>query len=472
MQFTIFDFIVWMAIYLNYFVVAKILIRDKSFCIKECVYVTIASLIKAVLAIISINIFYTGITISALIIPFACMFYFNKIKHYPLVKSFALLFFPMIIIAMSDVVTMTLVNFFFPYFFTSIPNFPLLIGFSFNNFLYFSPYIFFTLILSAVTTYLLVTVTKKQRKLINQSVKVQKFLAFVSLLTIAITITVTYTWRYLGSAIESLAVNTIPLLIVAVATFVCIVFYTVSLHMRVALKQKEAEQEAMKYYTEQIEQQQIVVQQFKHDSKNILLSIEGYLEANDITGLKDYFHTKIKTTTNEAIQDDFNLHRLNKIKVPEIRATIMGKLVAAQSAGINTTLEVEEKIDHISMDSISLVRILGILLDNAIEALNELQTGTLSVACFKQADAVVLIVQNTCKEDLPPLSQLKQAGFSTKGTGRGLGLSNLSKFVGEHPNAVLQTNISEGNFTQKLTIESVVTYQYYFNNIKPKPQKL
>ena len=129
-----------------------------------------------------------------------------------------------------------------------------------------------------------------------------------------------------------------------------------------------------------------------------------------------------------------------------------------QSAGISTTLEAVDEIDDIPINSVALVRMLGIILDNAIEELTVLGKGQFMIACYKFGGGLTSIVQNTCRPDIQKLYTLKQAGFSTKGEGRGLGLSNLTEIVESHSsNITLQTSIADGNFTQRLRIGGGIT---------------
>ncbi|MCL2426177.1 MAG: GHKL domain-containing protein [Oscillospiraceae bacterium] len=452
MDFTIFDILTWMMVCLNPLLVAKVVTRDKSLHLKEGFYLFIASLLAAILSVINISVINSGISINVFIVPLICLIYFNKIKCYSIRKTLALLFIPMLVVIFVDIIAMTLVSFFFPWFIYSIPNFPLIIGFSYKDFLLYVPYALFSIILSAAVTFLCVTITKKQRKLINQSKRSQTVLATISLTIIIIAIIFANMWLYSGAEIYDLALNTLPLFSIAAATLVCVILYTASLHERVARQKKESEQEALHYYTEQIEQQQLSVRKFKHDQQNILLSMKGYLETDDIAGLKEYFYSQVAAETEAIIHDDFVLESLSKIKVLEIKTILVAKLSTVQSMHINVELQVVEDIDHISVDSVVLVRMLGIILDNAIEALEELQSGTLSVACYRDKKCVVFIVQNTCPADLPPLSQLSQFGYSTKIGGRGLGLNNLFELASAHQNIILQTNIVGGNFIQKLSI--------------------
>ena len=131
------------------------------------------------------------------------------------------------------------------------------------------------------------------------------------------------------------------------------------------------------------------------------------------------------------------------------------KLMVAQNLDIDTTFEADGEIAHIPVDSVALVRMLGIILDNAIEELETLGQGKLLVACFKTEESVTFVVQNTCRPNIPQLHQLEQAGFSTKGEGRGLGLSNLAEITNSYPEIALWTSIKDGNFIQKLTVGNV-----------------
>jgi len=223
------------------------------------------------------------------------------------------------------------------------------------------------------------------------------------------------------------------------------------------IKLREAEQDALKYYTEELEKQQISIQKFKHDTQNIMLSMEGFIRDKDMDGLEQYYYNKIKVASEVITKNSFATARLSKIKVKEIKSVLLAKLVAAQNTalGIDVTFEADVEIDYIPMDSVVLVRMLGIILDNSIEALEELGKGQLLVACLKEKETINFVVQNTCKVDLPKLSELQKVGFSTKGSGRGLGLDNLSELADSCSNVTLWTSIHEDRFTQKLIIGEV-----------------
>ena len=229
-------------------------------------------------------------------------------------------------------------------------------------------------------------------------------------------------------------------------------FYFRHRHAVSSLREKETEHKNLQFYLSEIGEQQQALRKFKHDYQNILASFEGFLNSDDLDGLKQYYNDQIKTTQTLIQTHDFTLSRLNHIKVKEVNGILMAKLATAQNRDIDVSLEIYEDINHIHLDSVTLVRMLGIMLDNAIEELTELGKGKLQVACFSQGQAVVFIIKNTCREDIPPLYQLEKDGFSSKGKGRGQGLSNLADFARSQPNLILQTELPKGSFIQKLTI--------------------
>jgi len=221
------------------------------------------------------------------------------------------------------------------------------------------------------------------------------------------------------------------------------------------LQAKEAEQKALQYYTSEMERQNNAVRKFKHDYQNILLSLDSYIQEKDLDGLETYYATKIKTVSELIIKEEFSLQNLSKIKVTAIKSIFTGKLMLAQNCNIDVMFEADMDIADFFVDSIDLVRIIGILMDNAIEACRELPDGKLLTGCFKDEDGITIIVQNTCRPDIPKVYELLQEGFSTKGEGRGLGLTNLKEIVDAHANLTLETSIVNNNFIQKLRIGRV-----------------
>lgn len=272
-----------------------------------------------------------------------------------------------------------------------------------------------------------------------------------------------------GVVIASFLYNQInehsKLINITVAVVVCtyLIIYIMTRMIKASREQhrKEEEQRNLQNYIDEMEQQQIGIRKFRHDYQNILLSLDNYIEAGDLEGLQKYYSETIKGATEIIYRDDFALTNINKIKVREIKSILTSKIMMAQNLGINvkTTFEANEELTDFSVDSVALVRMLGILLDNAIEAIEELilsgEGGDLYVGIFKWKGGVTFIIENTCSSACPPLGKIWEMGYSTKSEGRGLGLANLSELVSAYPNITLGTVVKDGKFRQELLIEEV-----------------
>ncbi len=220
-----------------------------------------------------------------------------------------------------------------------------------------------------------------------------------------------------------------------------------------ATREKVIEQRAMQLYIDEISKQNEEINQFRHDYLNILSSLESYLEEGDLQALTVYYQQTIQPTRTLFLENASKLSALQKIDHPAIRGIFMTKLLLAQEKGISVHLEMTGKIifpKHVF--DLNLIRILGILLDNAIEEVDALGKGELAVAFFQEKDALVILIQNTVRNPVKPLYQLKKQGFSTKGKGRGYGLSTVDELMSQTSTLLLETTISQHLFVQKLTL--------------------
>lgn len=214
-------------------------------------------------------------------------------------------------------------------------------------------------------------------------------------------------------------------------------------------KQKEFEYAAMEKYTEEINKQYQEIRKFRHDYINILSSMEHYIREKEFEQLAEYYYQNILPTKRIFEKNNLHLNDIQKIKSSEIKSILITKLVLAQEKNISVQVEIRDDFSlPNTIDPVIFIRILGILLDNAIEELESLNDGELKIAVFYQEEDLVFIIQNTCRSEIQPIYQLKQEGYSTKGENRGLGLKNVDDLIRESGNILLETIIRENQFTQ------------------------
>ena len=227
------------------------------------------------------------------------------------------------------------------------------------------------------------------------------------------------------------------------------------LHIQQVDRLKEAEHQALQQYVKDIERQSREIQQFKHDYKNILLSLDSYIYQGDLQSLKQFFEEKIKKTSElllykNTIQGD---HHLGNIQIDEIKSILLIKMQEMVYKNIQVEFEAIDCIKEIPIDTIVMVRILGILLDNAIEEVIALKNKEISIGVIKNEQDIIFVVTNTCREGLKYTIDAEKKGFSLKGEGRGIGLYNLAGFAAKHDNLYIETKIENNYFIQIITIE-------------------
>ena len=219
--------------------------------------------------------------------------------------------------------------------------------------------------------------------------------------------------------------------------------------------QTEAKKKALQDlqdYTHNLEVMYNGLRSFKHDYINILLSMSGYIENCDMGELKEYFETKIFPTKNLIDQGDYKLNQLSNIGVLEIKSLLSAKLIYAHEAGIDVTIDIPDRVDRFLMDTVDLARILGIFLDNAMEAALETEQPQIGLHIIQNEAGVSIIISNRFRDNGVVLHKLKQKGFSTKIGHQGIGLSNAQKIIRSYDNVLLETTMQCGCFMQHMEL--------------------
>jgi len=412
--------------------VLKILSRDWKFTSKEVCLVILSAFIVGFLFEF-INIFAAGLIFTFLLLDSL------KIKGYNLKKALFLSSISMLIAVLCDHFTTFLLGNMF------------LIDYSYEKVLLtmHMP----ILAISAISlAFALAVFTKKVRLEINKYEHLQTGLMILSLFMVGSFYGSIILGIYWGNTIELIVLNFFFFALYALLAFVSLFFLAKGAKEKYNLKRQKDEQEALRQYNAQIELQYSEMRTFKYDYKNIMSSFVGFLIKDDMNGLKKYYLEKVDGDFRTFLDHDFALEQLRHIKITEVKSILAVKLMLAQKQEIEVKFEAVETIEEISVDSLILVRTLGILLDNAIEELTNLKKGFLHVGVIKIGSSLTFVIQNTCRLDTPPVHILKQKGFSTKGDNRGVGLNNILEFIKQCPNMSIETNISDQIFRQEIII--------------------
>ncbi|MDW8571549.1 GHKL domain-containing protein [Staphylococcus shinii] len=242
--------------------------------------------------------------------------------------------------------------------------------------------------------------------------------------------------------------------VVIITTAILIITISFSVIRQIQYKRNMQEIENYYKYTLQIEKINHEMRKFRHDYVNILSTLSDFIREEDMEGLRDYFHSEILPMQDSMQMNAIKINGIENLHVREIKGLLTTKILQAQEKNIRISIEVPEPIEKIDMPIINLSRVIGILLDNAIEASEKITEDPLiRIAFIKNEDtSVTFIVMNKCEPDMPKVHTLFQENFSTKGKNRGLGLSTLKELTDSTTNVLLDTTIDNNYFIQKVEI--------------------
>lgn len=296
--------------------------------------------------------------------------------------------------------------------------------------------------------------------LINRKIKisnlyVNKKFNILAIASLVLTIVIFYTNIMFESnnslTIEYIKINGMLFIFYFVLLMIIMYILITSITKEMNSKNKQIQFESLQEYTSSLEKLYTDMRVFRHDYINIISSLIGYIENKDIDGLEKHFNKHIIPLSKGIESNNFKMGILKNVKIAEIKGILSSKLIRAQELGIDTFIEIVEPIEKINMDIIDLSRVVGILLDNAVEAAVECDKPSIKVAIINKENSVLIVIINSIKEEIP-IYKIYQKGFSTKGENRGLGLYNLKEITSKYTKVSLDTLIENGEFKQLLQI--------------------
>lgn len=193
------------------------------------------------------------------------------------------------------------------------------------------------------------------------------------------------------------------------------------------------------------------VRGFKHDFDNIVTTIGGYIRTNDMEGLKNYY-----VQLEDDCQRVNNLYILNPEVVNNdgIYNLLTKKYYEAESKDIKVNITFLLDLSTLNMKVYEFARILGILLDNAIEASSECEEKIINLTFRNDPknSRQLIIVENTYNNPNLDTEKIFEKGVSGKENHTGLGLWEVRKLIKKNNNINLYTSKNSKLFSQQLEI--------------------
>ena len=236
---------------------------------------------------------------------------------------------------------------------------------------------------------------------------------------------------------------------IVLLVYFCINLYSLSKVTKLTITTRELE--TSEAYNKSITALYDNVKGFKHDFDNIVSAIGGYVETNDMEGLKEYY-----VSLREDCQKANNIATLNPniINNPAIYSILSSKYHKADALGIKINLEFFVDLNDFNIKSYEFSRILGILLDNAIEAASECNEKLINIYFRNEfnRNRNLVIISNTYKDKAVNIESIFEKGKSGKENHSGLGLWEVRQYMKKNDNLNLHTTKDNKYFTQQLEI--------------------
>lgn len=220
-----------------------------------------------------------------------------------------------------------------------------------------------------------------------------------------------------------------------------------------ATRIQKAEIQQIQEYSSRLEEANISLRKARHDYKNSLLALNGYLLTADVAGASKYLEELVADSNRLQEAANSMTLELANLQIKELKYLIIDKLQQAQDQGIKTKVEINKPIATLPVNIVSIIRCVGIFLDNAIEACQSQADGQISVLLTKYSgNNYSLIVQNTISQPVN-LAQVLKPRVTSKQNHDGLGLDNVNEIVNSDPYLSLEIEQSVSEISFELVIQ-------------------
>ena len=248
--------------------------------------------------------------------------------------------------------------------------------------------------------------------------------------------------------------DNLPLFITLFSTLSLLVYFIISFYSvtrTTKLELAKQDLEETKLYNKTLQILHDNIRCFKHDFNNIIQAIGGYIQSEDIEGLKKYYKQILEDCHKEN-----NLAVLSPqvINNPAIYSILASKYHLADSKGITIRFDILLDLNTLHMKIYEFTRILGILLDNAIEASSECDEKIINMVIRdeEKKHRQILYIENTYNNKDVDTEKIYEKAFTTKPNNTGLGLWEVRKILNRNTNLNLFTSKNDKFFSQQLEI--------------------
>lgn len=297
-----------------------------------------------------------------------------------------------------------------------------------------------------IITYVL---KKPLKKLINYNLSTNKKIIVMSSITLVMLAIFFY------NLIKTFEFNNnIITYLVIIVMLICILLYLFKQKIENEKISKKYDEllDVMKSYESDIEEQRTL----RHETKNEFATIKCKLQdKEDNKTIIEYIDSVIgeKEKAGSTKYSKFKYLPSNGLK-----GFFYYKFIEAEKKGINVSINISKQIENSFLKDIEtkdfkdLARIIGVYLDNAIEASSTSEDKKLGIEMYLIKEKIEIIITNTFNNEIN-LDKIGKESFSTKVKHRGHGLLLVNKILSENNMFEAKNEIRGNIYIQSLKIK-------------------
>mgnify|MGYP005777663373 FL=1 len=259
--------------------------------------------------------------------------------------------------------------------------------------------------------------------------------------------------QWVGYSTRAIVLNCVLFFLCLTASSILIIRCVKAIRSEENMKAEMRQQELTRSYISGLEYMVDEMSAFRHDYKNILSTMAGFIHENRMDELREFFERQIQDAVPDKESKGQAWSSLRNVEPMELKGFLYEKVLTAMSRNVDVQVDIRRDTRVCCKNMKEIIRILGIFLDNAIEAAEDCDPEGAVYIRLDQTDRGVMIqIENTYKEK-PELSKMYEKGWSTKGEGRGNGLYRTKEMIEKQENLYHQCRIGDERVIQRLEIE-------------------
>lgn len=234
-----------------------------------------------------------------------------------------------------------------------------------------------------------------------------------------------------------------------------VVFFVYNImYVRSIIKAAEVtyELEAQRLYSKTLEASLEDLRGFKHDFANILCVVAGYINDEDYASAQSVSESLMKKFLKINTSDIVNTQLK---EIPHLYVMMLSKLHRAETTNIDFSVTVKDKLCLDYCEPLDFSRVVGNLLDNALEAAAESEAKLVNLDIFVRDGQNHITIQNSYAGDID-ISTIVKSECTTKKGHTGLGLRQIRLIVEKYRSQgyamELRAICEKGTFTQTFIV--------------------